>query len=548
MNLRTCVTPSGQFTYGIHRPRFRVENLRKGDCIDSLGIFHDGSTHENRDNFPHGTVEEPDADHIFEVPNPFSFRGTTYIIKSAADRNARNPASIALSERPEVSLSDTVRKWIGDDDFPKDKLDELFHTLPEPLLLALAANSTDPEDLTRMAKSCCEFVYDPVSRCPAGLTYKKDSRGMVRPDIRNHTLFEVLANNIFLPDDYKQVMVLKPGAQGSSEIVGEYSDDEGSHVFEYLRRNSYIPWGHYAANMANDAIRYRADDLTFGDMSGMRHLYYQRTYVRLAEQLGLSVAARRRSFSVEELEELRRRICDAISSGRKRSSLPFNCTLWGWNFGFDYAPSRYRLHGSHQQVHQQFALVPAYVPADIPGEKEIPAYACGDLISSFIRDYREETGEDFFKNYIKAIRTNRRMDGNDEGESRLTVYEDDQVMLFVPKAQTSQWELQLMTLGQAGNILETDTRTRNSLDRAMLIAIRILTAMGAKMVTTIEYSKRFDLSEADQRLLCCFSPKLPESPGAFTEAQLRWINGHYPEDFAVACRARLPEIMQENIT
>jgi len=36
--------------------------------------------------------------------------------------------------------------------------------------------------------------------------------------------------------------------------------------------------------------------------------------------------------------------------------------------------------------------------------------------------------------------------------------------------------------------------------------------------------------------------KLPESPGAFTEAQLRWINGHYPEDFAAACRSRLSDI------
>jgi hypothetical protein len=27
--------------------------------------------------------------------------------------------------------------------------------------------------------------------------------------------------------------------------------------------------------------------------------------------------------------------------------------------------------------------------------------------------------------------------------------------------------------------------------------------------------------------------------GAFSEAELRYINGHYPEDFAIACRLQL---------
>jgi hypothetical protein len=27
--------------------------------------------------------------------------------------------------------------------------------------------------------------------------------------------------------------------------------------------------------------------------------------------------------------------------------------------------------------------------------------------------------------------------------------------------------------------------------------------------------------------------------GAFSEAELRFINGHYPEDFAFACRAAM---------
>ena len=121
-------------------------------------------------------------------------------------------------------------------------------------------------------------------------------------------------------------------------------------------------------------------------------------------------------------------------------------------------------------------------------------------------------------------------------------------MLFVPKAQTSQWELQIMTLPDPdgnlpGNIFECDTRIRHSLDTTILMAQKALAGLGAKMVTTIEYSKR--LSEqrtAQQPLIYAFLPKLPESPGAFSEAQLRFINGHYPEDFSAACRKQLIQL------
>jgi galactose-1-phosphate uridylyltransferase len=159
------------------------------------------------------------------------------------------------------------------------------------------------------------------------------------------------------------------------------------------------------------------------------------------------------------------------------------------------------------------------------------------MIHDFITAYRVETGQHFFKDYIRAIRSNIRMDGQTEKEKSLIIYEDDHVMLFVPKAQTSQWEVQLMTLGNIGNILEADKNVRASLDHAMLVCMTMLENMGAKMVTTIEYSSRFDSDDDDQRLLYSFLPKLPESPGAFSEAQLRWINGHYPEDFAAFCRA-----------
>jgi hypothetical protein len=82
------------------------------------------------------------------------------------------------------------------------------------------------------------------------------------------------------------------------------------------------------------------------------------------------------------------------------------------------------------------------------------------------------------------------------------------------------------------------------LDKAMLVAMRVLTSLGAAMITVIEYSRRFNLETEDQRLLYVFLPRLPESPGAFSEAQLRWINGHYPEDFALVCRLHLEKAIE----
>jgi hypothetical protein len=102
-----------------------------------------------------------------------------------------------------------------------------------------------------------------------------------------------------------------------------------------------------------------------------------------------------------------------------------------------------------------------------------------------------------------------------------------------------------------GNILEADAPTRASLDMAMRLGVQALEQMGAKMITSIEYSKPFNAgaNADDQRLLYAFLPRLPESPGAFSEAQLRWINGHFPEDFAEACRQALVclEIMPKRL-
>jgi hypothetical protein len=80
---------------------------------------------------------------------------------------------------------------------------------------------------------------------------------------------------------------------------------------------------------------------------------------------------------------------------------------------------------------------------------------------------------------------------------------------------------------------------RRSLDAAILKAAKALCHMGAKMITFYEVSRRMDMEDNGQRLFYVILPRLPESPGAFSESQLRWINGHYPEDFAAACRAAL---------
>jgi hypothetical protein len=537
MTLRTCVAPSGEFVFGIHAPSYTVENLRESARICELGTLADGTPLDNRKNFPPGQVRVPAAETVFEVANPFPFRGTTYILKKWADEKAGGIASIGLPAPPEVSFTKAL-----DRSLPEEQKLSVFASLPSPLQLSLAATSTDPEDLIRLSTLCCEFVRDQSGR-PVGLRYEPAGDGSFRPVIRDRTLFEVLANNHYLPAVFKEVMVLRPGAQGGSEIVGNYVSSDGkTHVYEYLRGNSYIPWGHYAANMGPESIRYRIADLTPADMTGIRHLYYQRMYTEMAKRLGFSLPGSRRSYTVSELETLRGQLLHHIADADQKT-LPFNSTLWGWNFGFDYAPSHYRLHASHQQIHQQFALVPARVSIGGNGNAgTIPSYACGDLIQTFLQDYYRETGKRFFETYINAIRSNTRMDANPSGEKNLIIFEDANCMVFVPKAQTSQWELNLMTVPPIGNIMEANSDMRASLDRAMLIAVKVLSALGARMITSFEYSKRFDSPDTDQRLLYSFLPRLPESPGAFSEAQLRWINGHYPEDFATACRMKLSEL------
>ena len=538
MDLGTCVSPQGYFVWSLHQPHFQVCNLRQNDFILPLGQTAQGETPTNQANFPPDDIHETNADPIYEVANAFAFRGTTYIAKSWADAASKDIDRIAIAPPQNVSLEQAIQQAVGT---RPDIVGQIFNHLPDPVRIALATTSTDPKDLIRLACQACRFVWDPDGHAPIGLAYATDSQGRIKPCIDHHQLYEAVANNPHLPNAYKEIMVLRPGIQGSSEIVGQWQTSD-SHAFEYLRRNSYIPWGHYAANMAHDRVRYAVADLTAEDMRGLRHLYYQRTYIRLAQALNLALPIRRKTISAQTLEALRQQILAAFEQGRQTD---FTATLWGWNYGFDYAPSGYRLHASHQQIHQQFALVPERVPSAHGGQNTTrPAFAYGDLIQSFMQHFQAKTGKDFFTCYLKALMTNTRLDGCKSRPADLKVYGNDQVILFVPKAQTSQWELQLMTLAPVGNIIETDQATRHAIDTGIAIAMHILTAMGATLVTVFEASKRFNLRNLNQRLLYIFLPRLPESPGAFSEAQLRWINGHYPEDFALACRLRVEEALK----
>jgi hypothetical protein len=425
--------------------------------------------------------------------------------------------------RPELTVAEKAR---------------LLALLPHPFCIALAQASTDPEELTLLARNTCTLLFEKGSDIPWGIGYKTNKAGRRVPDIQDREVFEVLVNNPHLPDAYKKALVLRPGVQGSSEIVGEFTSKEGAtHVFEYLRRNSYIPWGHYASNMAHDAIRYRAKDLTRNDMTGLRHLYYQRVYVRVAGQLGIDLPTPGKCLNAQELETLRKNIVQALKSDPP-PKLAFNRSLWGWNFGFGAAQSGYRLHASHQMIHQQNSMVPEKI-TDLQGD-DYDCFACGDLVADFITEFKRATGKNFFTAYLSAIQNNERTDGKSVGQASLVVHEDDRVILFVPKAQTSEWELSLMTKTACGSILEADTALRASLDHAMLMAIQTLEALGAQMVTAIELSARLDRQDLGQHLVYSFIPKLPYAPPTFSEAQLRWISGCYPEDFAHACRRALP--------
>ena len=530
----TCVAPLGQFVYGIHKPKFKATNLRENDYVVALGRTSNQEIISNADNFPDKDVQVTAGAWIFEIPNAFPFMGATFILKAKADQTVDgcNPFH-ELSERK----NEGRRKFNRETESRAD-------------LLSLASSSTDPELLAYLAERSCDFVFDQSTNIVSGRMYQQHDAGLLSPAILDHHLFQLVSNNPNLPDAYKRQMVLIPGVQGKSPIVGEYAEGD-THVWEYLRENSYIPWGHYAANMAHDAVRYTIGSLTPNDLSGLRHLYYQRIYVELAAELGLPVPSRRARLGGNDLEHLRRSIFKEIK-GRNKSgaNLPFNAVIWGQNYGFALSVSGYRLGGSHQQIHQQFALVRTDMPAYVGGENNtsfssIPTYAQGDRIAQFSKTYQEKTGKAFFETYLRAIQSNKRLDGRMDKASELNVYQDENIVVFVPKAQRSQGEIQIMSKVQCGNIVEADAGVRHSLDRAILLTMKIFENLGVEIFSAFEISKRLDNLDQDQRLLYVFFPRHPKSPGGFSEFQQRWIINHYPEDFAKSCREEINKIREK---
>ncbi len=529
-SLKTSVNPDGRFVTGLHRPCYKVVNNRMTSMIMNLGVTGEGEVVRNEVNFIEGDIHVRGAQPIYEIPNAFPFWGTTYILGDVAKSASYKKRPVFLGPSGITSFGDLP----GIRHLPIEEI-------PRPVALAMAQTCTSPELLVMLLPLAARFQRDKDGAI-TGIEFEKKADGSMHPKILDHDLYETLGNNPALPDPIKQVMLLRPGVQGTSPIVGEYIEKEKCHIYEYLRANSYIPWGHYAANMAEDSIRYSVRDLDMVDISGLRHLYYQRIYSSLAMELGIGLSGVRGLLSVGELERLRKAINSHIKAAEAKD-LRFTATLWGWNYGYDFSPSGYRLHASHQQIHQQFALVPESVPEIGTGGALIPSYAVGDMVASFIKQYEGAYGRPFFDAYIEAILTNERTDGTEAAESDLYVYKDENVMLFVPKAQRFHGELHAVSLRGAGNILEADPSMRESMDRAIFIAVRVLEGLGARMITSFELSKRF-ASSLDQRLMYCFIPRHPQSPGAFSEQQSRWITGHFPEDFARSCRDQLKELVQ----
>ena len=528
------------FPIGLHEPKYSVVNVRSGKAIKRLGSTLQGEEVLNHANFPDSPILEiAHGEPVYEIKNPFPFWGTTYILKRRADEFKRNPLSFSFKKVPaseKAQSNDGIFEAMARGQLTLDGRRCSIKDLPRHVLLSLAANSKSPLVLREIARISCEMETDETGH-PVGLRYEHGTSGGLRPIIHDKPLFETVANNPHLPDEFKRVMVLNPGAQGENPIVGEYKT-RNTHVWEYLRKNSYIPWGHYASNMAHDQVRYNIKDLTLEDMEGLRFLYYQRIYLELYRTLSGEVPKVSYSTDQEALEELRKEVFGLLEAELKGGNIPFfTGNLWGWNYGYGYASSGYRLHASHQQIHNQYALVPHRTT------NGVPTYIVGDLVWDHIEKFQGETGREFFPCYISTIRDSAsRMDQSQEGPCGLLIFEDENVMAYCPLAQRSQGEVHLMAKRGVGNVLEADISMRKSLDSGILKVMRALDGLGAEMITIFEISKRYHRLDSKQHLFYCFLPRHENSPGSMSEAQGRHITGHYPEDFAWALKEILEGI------
>ena len=145
--MRTCIHPGGYFQFGIHKPSYSVRNLRQRTRLEPLGADENGQPVTNQVNYPDSDIDVEAAEWIYEIANPFPFRGSTFISRKWADTKAADPASIQLAPKTPMSMSRLLAKQaIGGD---------LIDQLPRPILLAMATTSDDPDDLVRLAHLCC---------------------------------------------------------------------------------------------------------------------------------------------------------------------------------------------------------------------------------------------------------------------------------------------------------------------------------------------------------------------------------------------------------
>ncbi len=537
MNINTCVLSSGDFIWGIHNPEYQVFNLCETSCLLYLGSDIEGNEVANQQNFPQTNINVANKGQIIEVLNPFPFFGATYIIKYQADKFSLPKLAPHKPEHSEISDTDKeLLTLILNGSLSLDNKSFTLKSLGRRLLMALAQITDNPEILIEILKLSCDMTFD-KNNMPTGMVYKKNQYNVLKPVIHDHELFEIATNNPHLPYEYKLNAVLKPGVQGDNPVVGEYLKGN-THIWEYLRANSYIPWGHYASNMAHDSVRYSAEDLSLEDMIGLRHLYYQRIYINMAIETGISLPEKPKFNEYSpELEDIRLLVIKKIQKG---VVLNYNGTIWGWNYGFDYSASGFRLNASHQQIHQQYALVKKTISSN--QREQLKTFVIGDFLSDFIKQFKDRHNISFFDAYLAAIKNNKRFDNRDDLPASLIIHEDAHIILFAPKAQRCHGELQIMTKKPMGNILFCDTETRKSIDRAIYLGIKALCLIGTKMVTSYEISSRFDDYESDQRLIYCMLPRHPQSPGAFSEKMERWVTGHYPEDFAHYLREKIKDI------
>ena len=77
--LPSSVTPEGIFCVGVHAPSYHVLNKRECNYPITLGGDEEDAPVSNSGNFKDGTIEIEDARAIYEIRNPFPFRGCTYI-------------------------------------------------------------------------------------------------------------------------------------------------------------------------------------------------------------------------------------------------------------------------------------------------------------------------------------------------------------------------------------------------------------------------------------------------------------------------------------